>query len=100
MLYTRLTFWLQISLCSDFFIQSKLIIILPFRVLPPTGLKKKTDVTIDPDDCNESSSNIVGDRLANNAHKLLRSMKQLLAREKTVNITGTGSSSCSSQIAG
>merc|ERR1711894_340747 len=27
-------------------------------------------------------------------------MKQLLAREKTVNITGTGSSSCASQIAG
>ena len=53
----------------------------------------------DNEDSNGSSS-IVRDRLANNAHKLLRSMKQLLAREKTVNITGTGSSSCSSQIAG
>ena len=52
------------------------------------------------EDSNGSSSNIVRDRLANNAHKLLRSMKQLLAREKTVTITGIGPSSCSSQIAG
>lgn len=49
---------------------------------------------------NSSSSSVVRDRLANNAHKLLRSMKQLLAREKTINITGSGSSNCQSQIAG
>ena len=52
------------------------------------------------DEDSNGSPGIVRDRLANNAHKLLRSMKQLLAREKTVNITGSGPSSCSSQIAG
>ena len=69
------------------------------RVLPASDLKSKGRLTEDSEDSTGSSS-IVRDRLANNAHKLLRSMKQLLAREKTVNITGTGSSSCSSQIAG
>ena len=60
----------------------------------------KKSLAYDSEDPNGSSSNVVRDRLASNAHKLLRSMKQLLAREKTVNITGSGSSNCPSQIAG
>ena len=61
----------------------------------------KTKMGNDDDEVSDAgSSNVARDKLASSAHKLLRSMKQLLAREKTVNITGTGSSSCSSQIAG
>merc|ERR1719414_1672951 len=60
----------------------------------------KKSLVYDSEDPNGSSANVVRDRLASNAHKLLRSMKQLLAREKTVNITGSGSSNCPSQIAG
>ena len=75
--------------------------LLYFRVLPSSESKTKDRLSNDLDDSNGSSSSpVVRDRLANNAQKLLRSMKQLLAREKTVNITGTGSSSCASQIAG
>ena len=71
------------------------------RVATNTNAKSNKDrLTYESEDPNGTSSNVVRDRLANNAHKLLRSMKQLLAREKTVNITGTGSSSCASQIAG
>jgi hypothetical protein len=70
------------------------------RVIPSSGVKNKGRLPDENEDSNGSSSNIVRDRLANNAHKLLRSMKQLLAREKTVTITGTGPPSCSSQIAG
>lgn len=39
------------------------------------------------------------DRLTTSAHKLFRSMKKRLARPKSVNITGNGSS-CSSQVVG
>ena len=60
----------------------------------------KTKIGDDDEVSDAGSSNVARDKLASSAHKLLRSMKQLLAREKTVNITGTGSSSCSSQIAG
>ena len=61
----------------------------------------KTKMGNDDDEVSDAgSTNVARDKLASSAHKLLRSMKQLLAREKTVNITGTGSSSCSSQIAG
>jgi len=69
------------------------------RIMPSNV--SKTKMGNDDDEVSDAgSSNVARDKLASSAHKLLRSMKQLLAREKTVNITGTGSSSCSSQIAG
>ena len=73
---------------------------LHFRTNAHDHKSNKKSLVYDSEDPNGSSANVVRDRLASNAHKLLRSMKQLLAREKTVNITGSGSSSCPSQIAG